>query len=439
MMIKNKQLVLWFSLFCAGLLVASVSFAEPLFRREKVVVVQPNETLSDIVRRERGSSDDWRGVARHNGITNPRALRPGQKIRIPFAYTRSAEYAVVLFVKGKTQLQLAGKSKKNKLKRGEKIKVGDEIYTGTDGFASVAFSSGSVVSVQPNSHILIVDIACENANKKCIIELHAEKGGVQSRVKSTSTQAVEFQINTPIGSAAVRGTVFDVNTSSTQLVSGVTQGRVDIKSAGKLVPLDQGFGLVAKAGQAPNSPVPLLGRPVLKEPAPRLATNDRVQWFEDSDAVSYQVQIAGDELFKTVRLTHIVDDAFFKNPLSESGLHYIEVRAIDRLGLKGLPAVMPIKLVAIDTSVAAPGLLSLLEVNQAVFSLKESVLNSRGVYELQVSSERDFLHFSSSDIALHQGVQMTIEPGETLWARAREVLSGNQVSRYSPLVAVSRP
>ena len=238
----------WF-LFFLSVLVFVFSlpvFATPDFRSEKVVVVKAGETLSEIVERELRSAALWPAIARHNNIQNPANLRQGQKIRIPLIYTRSKEHAVTLFVKGDVRVLPAKGADKQPLKRGERINVGDEIFTGEDGFASVEFSSGSVINIQPGSHVAIIDIACENDDENCIIEVYTETGAVQSRVNPQSERKVQFLINTPSGSAAVRGTVFDLNANTERSITGVTSGLVDVSASGVTENLETGFGVVAK-------------------------------------------------------------------------------------------------------------------------------------------------------------------------------------------------
>ena len=48
--------------------------------------VEPGDTLLAIAEREYGNAHDWRRIfeANASSISNPLALRPGQKIKIPF-------------------------------------------------------------------------------------------------------------------------------------------------------------------------------------------------------------------------------------------------------------------------------------------------------------------------------------------------------------------
>ncbi|NJN48388.1 MAG: LysM peptidoglycan-binding domain-containing protein [Candidatus Competibacteraceae bacterium] len=50
---------------------------------ESYYIVQKGDTLGEIAQRMTGSSNNWRALARYNGITNPRRLEVGQQLTIP--------------------------------------------------------------------------------------------------------------------------------------------------------------------------------------------------------------------------------------------------------------------------------------------------------------------------------------------------------------------
>ena len=52
-------------------------------RRRTVHVVKKGETLMSIARKEYGTADRWQDIAIHNGINDPRHLRPGKRLKLP--------------------------------------------------------------------------------------------------------------------------------------------------------------------------------------------------------------------------------------------------------------------------------------------------------------------------------------------------------------------
>ncbi len=430
------QLVFVFAL-C---LLAKGVYAGQELRSERVVVVQPGETLSEIVEREIRSVVHWSAVARHNNIQDAASITAGQIIRIPLTFTRSTERAVVLFVKGGAERRSDDRSRgrDQRLKRGDEIRVGDDIRTDHNGFVSVEFSSGSIINVQPDSHISVINLACKESDENCIIELYAKKGGVQSRVNNRSNQPVEFKIETPSGSAAVRGTVFDIDTSSAKSATAVTRGKVDMQSQGITAGVDGGFGVVAVSGSAPSVPRALLEPPTMREMPVRFAKGDKLYWWKNAEAVAYNLAISRDEEATAVESSASVSDPRFVIPVVLQGQHYVHVRSVDSHGLKGMPATLPIKLVATLPTAKAPIVVGEFIGKDAAFTLQKGVGASALTYEIQLADNPAFDQAESYDIDVGQGVVLVFSGGDELWARARAVFADFHVSKYSEAVRVSR-
>lgn len=413
-------------------------YAGQELRSERVVIVQPGETLSEIVEREMRSIVYWPAVARHNNIQDASSITAGQAIRIPLTYTRSNEHAVVLFVKGNVERIATGRDQDSRLRRGDEIRVGDEIRTSGNGFASVEFSAGSIINVQPNSHISVVNLACKETDSNCIIELYVEKGGVQSRVNQRSDQPVKFKIETPSGSAAVRGTVFDVDTSSLQSATVVTRGKVDMSAEGVTAGVDGGFGVVAAAASAPGVPKVLLEPPTMKEAPTRLAKGDMIYWWENTEAESYNVSISKDLEATTVESTANINDSDFAIPVALQGQYYVNIRSIDSQGLKGMPTSLPVQLVSIIKTVKTPIVVGELVGENVAFTLQKGVAADALTYEIQISDNQEFSEAESYDIDVGEGAVVSLPDGTGLWSRARAVFAGFNVSNYSETVRIFR-
>ncbi len=409
--------------------------AAPDFRSERLVTVQPGETLSEIVEREMRSAVYWPAVARHNNIQDPRKIQQGQKIRIPLTYTRSQERAIVLFVKGTAFRRSARTKHKEELHRGDEIKVGDEIFTGQSGFVSVEFSSGSVINIQPSSHITIVDIDCEDSDEDCAIELYTEEGSVQSRVNASQKQPVRFRINTPSGSAAVRGTVFDMDSGVQESSTSVTRGQVDLSAEGITAELNQGFGAKSRIGEPPGIPTLLLQAPVFRNVPARLAAADSLHWWGDPEAKRYLVQISEDELATRVRKAEAVDENRYEISLDRGGKHYILLRAIDSNGLKGMPATKEVNLVTRIDSAERPRISGILVDSDAGFNLDAGVPGAV-TYEMQISSDPEFVDVRSVDLDVGQGAKLSFADSAKLWGRARAVYPDFKVGPFSQVIEI---
>ncbi|MDO6461773.1 FecR domain-containing protein [Granulosicoccaceae sp. 1_MG-2023] len=423
-------------LLVSGLLVQSAA-AAPLLRSDRVIQIRPGETLSQVVERELGSSAYWPAVAEHNGILDPTRLKAGQSLRIPVPYTRSPETAVVLFVKGDVQRKPARARTPVRLTRGEQVRVGDELLTGRNGFASVEFSSGSVINVQPGSHILIVDVECTEQAETCVIELYSEKGDVQSRVKSRDGQPTFFRIDTPTGSAAVRGTVFDVSAGADRAAAGVTEGVIDVTAAGQSVPVETGFGVITEKGQAPGTPQALLPAPLIRQPGPRLAVGDELRWWPVPLAESYEVTLSQDQAgLQTVHAAKVTAATYTPADVP-AGQYFVRVRALDIHGLKGAVAVAPVVVAGVRSQAPVPGLSAGRDQDLAIFTLSQGVNGARS-YELQIATDETFTEVFPVEVQPGEGAQYTIPPDGAVWARVRAVFPDRRVSPYSQSYRISR-
>lgn len=407
-------------------------------RSERVVIVQPGETLSEIVERELRSAVHWSAVARHNNIQDAALISAGQSIRIPLTYTRSNEHAIVLFVKGGAERRGADPSRDARLQSGDEIYVGDEIRTNDNGFASIEFSSGSIINVQPNSHVSIIDLACKETDSSCVIELYAQKGEVQSRVNHRPNQPVEFKIETPSGAAAVRGTVFDVGASSVNSITGVTQGKVDMSAEGSTAKLSAGYGVVTAISSAPGTPKMLLDPPVIKNVPLRLAKGDVLEWWENSEAAGYSVTISRDLNATKVVSVITITNSDFALPVDLQGPHYVSIRSIDSQGLKGIPTTLPVQLVSLVPTASIPVIVGERVGSKAAFTLVKGVRKRTISYEIQVANDPSFDLSDSYDIDIGEGVVLPFADDTVVWSRVRAVFGDDKVGHYSKAVRVTR-
>jgi len=315
-----------FKLLCTPLFTGVLAVTAPIVNADtqesieytiiaRDVTVVAGETLSSIAKRELGRAGLSTQLADFNGIAVSSPLSIGQTIRIPIHVPARMEFADVIFVKGNVVARRAVKNEETPealtvglqtsdfgngeailLERDTDILPGDVIDTGDSGFVSIEFSSGSVINLQPSTTAVLNRLNCLPSDDSCIIDITTIRGKVTSNVQTREDQPVDFKINTPYATAAVRGTYFDIDADQQNLIVGVTEGLVDLTSKGsdKLVALDQGFGSFIKDGGSPNDPIALLSAPVFKRVPARIAQGDSISWWPLTDAVQYATQISND-------------------------------------------------------------------------------------------------------------------------------------------------
>ena len=204
-------------------------------------------------------------------------------LRIPFTlfcllaisalYSHAAELATakVLSVSGtviKTEggggsFKIGGRE--SPLKAGDILREGDRVHSTEGSKVFLVFSNGSEITLFQNSSLSIIDLEQEPyTSKRVYNELEADPsksqtlleldyGQLDGHVKKLSNTS-SFNIETPLGTAAIRGTRFSISLLFTgnKLVLSVSNfdGLVDIltKSSSKVVTGKKGFGGGGKDG-----------------------------------------------------------------------------------------------------------------------------------------------------------------------------------------------
>jgi len=344
----NESLARWFSVFAlSGALslggfagsVASAQSAEEHQTYNKPIVIRPGDTLSHIALRELGSEKRAQELAEANGLKLEQILKPGDSINIPVTLPVRDEFATLIF--SKVRVTINGEV----AKPNEQVRRNDILETDRSGYASLEFSTGSVINLQPNTLARIVTLHCQPNDDTCIIEMAAERGTLSADVQSEDGRSTDFRVQTPYASAAVRGTSFDVDSNSTGLRVGVTDGAVALGAANsdQVVELDAGFGSVAAPGTPLSGPIALLPAPVFRFVPPRITQNDLVRWFTLTDVNQYIVQIAEQPSgVGVIAETSVNSDIFRLNEDIPAGDYHLLLRPVDENGLLGFTATSPV-------------------------------------------------------------------------------------------------
>ncbi|MFP4203805.1 MAG: FecR domain-containing protein, partial [Opitutales bacterium] len=142
---------------------------------------------------------------------------------VPFigAVANAAELASakVLEVKGSVTYHAQGSEKP--LKQGMIIKEGADLTTAPLSNAKLAFSNGSILTIQENSSLSFDELSQKSFNgNKTYEELEADPSESQTRLQLNygkvrgETKKLRdesnFEVSSPLGTAAIRGTIFSV-------------------------------------------------------------------------------------------------------------------------------------------------------------------------------------------------------------------------------------
>jgi len=394
------------------------------------VVTEPGDTFLSIARRELGSAAYARPLVEFNelDVEIDAPLPLGQIVRLPIQVPARGETALVAFVKGAvTRLGVA-------LERDALVAAGDIVVTGADGFVSLEFSSGSVVTIQPDSVVRIERLSCLERDDSCLIDLAAERGKLGTEVEVRDGQPVEFRITTPFASAAVRGTVFDTIVEPAVLRAAVIEGVISVEALGQERALPGGFGSVTVEGEPPGEPRELLPAPVFRNVPTRVAVGDTLLWFGLSEAVRYSATLALDpEIERSVAEFEREDERLEIGPELASGDYYLALRGIDEAGLPGFSATARVGIADIDEQVAPVTVRIVPDGSEFRVEIVDPPPDAAG-FEVQVSTTDDFADPLSLEIASTGQAVIRLD-ADTLYARARTLIDPFTVSAFGPVAS----
>jgi hypothetical protein len=115
-------------------------------------------------------------------------------------------------------------------KIGQSVQVGDTIDVPADGKLKLRLSDGSVVSVAAGTRMTIAAVGVDSAGQRQDVHLSLGQGLLRAVVAPVDRPA-SFEVDTAVGTAAVRSTDWFVEGSATAMQVGVLSGSVEMTSA----------------------------------------------------------------------------------------------------------------------------------------------------------------------------------------------------------------
>ena len=392
--------------------------------------VLEGDTFVRIARREYGSAALARPLAEFNEIPFDAPLAAGQIVRLPILVPARGETALVVFVKGAVRRATLA------LERGDLLAAGDEIRTGSDGFASIQFSSGSIVNLQPDTEATIERLACLESDDSCIVDIGTRRGELVLDVENREGQPLEFRVTTPFASAAVRGTEFDVLLGEGELRAAVTEGVLAVEAQQTSVELESGFGSLVREGEPPGQALPLSPSPVLRTVPARAAAGEAVVWFPLTGIVRYEALLSLDEAGLQTVADFSVEEERLEIPDGiEPEDYYLTLRGVDANGLPGFRSVARLGLVDVDESVAPVEVTLEREGRDFLVEVIDPAPDAAG-FEIQVSTSETFEDPLSVDVAQTGQAVLRVDT-DTLYARARTLIDPRTVAPFGPVASGS--
>ena len=144
--------------------------------------------------------------------------------------------AHVFSVAGTVEFAGPGSSSFSPLTKGQTLAIGSTVRTGDDGVAVLVTTPGSAIQLGNSSILKINKLAFAKSGsdvtqRTAVVQLTS--GVVSALIDPSTPKITNFQVQTPEGAAAARGTFYAVLVYHGKTYIGVKEGHVAVKAAGQ--------------------------------------------------------------------------------------------------------------------------------------------------------------------------------------------------------------
>lgn len=336
-----------------------------------------------------------------NGIKDPHHIAPGTEIRFPGTWlARISRPVRVVETVGQVVL-IRGKNDTTPLKAGDTVSPDSHIVTAGQSSATLQFADGSRVLIRENSDVRLEKNIFVPLSNERDIRLRLPKGNVENEVTHRAPAAGRFEIKTPSGVAAVRGTHFRMAGTARETRTEVLAGKVAV-AAGARPPtgLPAGYGLAI--GNGTNAVATRL------LPAPQLP--DSKLLIEQLPAELPLPAVGGAVAYRTLvspgkNLSAPLSEQRTEQPLIRvldipDGDYTLRVRAIDTNGLEGQEQQLPLTINARPGPPFVLGPSADAQVGEARPRFRWTRSTEAAHYHFQLAGNSDFAPLTAEEKAL---------------------------------------
>jgi hypothetical protein len=154
-------------------------------------------------------------------------------LALTFPAAAAEIHATVFSVSGTVEGALPGSSSFNPLHKGDHLAIGSTVRTGDSGIAILVTTPGSAIQVGNDSVVKLSELAFSNSGGS-VSERRAHllltSGVVSALIDPRTPKITDFEIQTPQGVAAARGTFYAVLVYEGKTYVGVKEGKVAASS-----------------------------------------------------------------------------------------------------------------------------------------------------------------------------------------------------------------
>ncbi len=144
--------------------------------------------------------------------------------------------AQVFSVSGTVEYAAPNSSSYAPLKKDATLEIGSTVRTGDDGIAVLVTTPGSAIQIGNSSVVKLNKLAFAKnggdvTQRQAVLQLTT--GVVSALIDPSTPKITDFQVQTPEGAAAARGTFYAVLVYHGKTYVGVKEGKVAVKAAGQ--------------------------------------------------------------------------------------------------------------------------------------------------------------------------------------------------------------
>lgn len=309
---------------------------------EWIYTVRPGDNLWHLAEEYLIDQSYWQRLQTLNRVEDPFRIPPGTQLRIPTSWLKKIPIlARVHRITGTAEAVEADTGKVTPLQAGSLLLMGDAVRTAKDSNITLEFVDGSRLLLQSDSYLTLDHLRIYRATGVTDTRVRLREGRLETRVAPAQGAASRFQISTPAAVTSVRGTDYRVGSDvkAQESRAEVTEGRVDVSSAGTTRNVPAGFGTVATAGEAPRPPIQLLAPPDLFGlPETFERSPIRFDLPAAPEIRGYRVQIAEPKTGARLLFDETFSSARIRGPDLPDGEYLLRARSIDSNTLEGLNA-----------------------------------------------------------------------------------------------------
>jgi len=196
-------------------------------------------SYSDVVKAVNGSMNSSTGVT----ITKP-------------VFTKPSKLTMLSIAKGDVFIMKANTTSWSKAEVGMTLDQNDTLKTNY-GWVLITFFDGSTIELEPDTEISVIELGIATDTGSTAIGVGQQIGRTVSRVKKLADTASSYEVKTPVGVAAARGSTMFVQviTDGTTAV-GNAEGTISSFGQGLEVHIPNNMQSIINGNKPPNNPIP---------------------------------------------------------------------------------------------------------------------------------------------------------------------------------------